>query len=206
MFGTARVSRSGLGALMLSALFSFACAREAPPPPATVEPARSSVETELAVLPNNMAIVSTKNRIIAIRNDGDVAWELTLPDGDTTIAPIAVALNSVAYVRGAKELHAALPEGKWLWSKPLEGQSSARSRGTNTPVAMSDSTVVLVVGDDLVRFDLNGNVKWRFTLPEGRVLGRPAAGMDGSLLVHTTAGLYSINPEGNVSWRHVVGS
>jgi outer membrane protein assembly factor BamB len=71
---------------------------------------------------------------------------------------------------------------------------------------MSDSTVALVVGDDVVRFEHDGAIRWRFTLPEGRVVSRPAAGMDGSLLVHTTGGVYSINPEGAVSWRRVVGN
>jgi outer membrane protein assembly factor BamB len=199
-------SRLGWAALCCGGLATLGCAREAPAPAATVEPARTTGESELAVLPNNMTLLSAKNRIIAIRGDGDIAWELALPDGDTVIAPVAVGLNSVTYVRGAKAIHAALPEGKWLWSKPLEGQAAARSRAANTPVAMSDSTVALVVGDDLLRFDHDGAVRWRISLPEGKVLGRPAAGMDGSLLVHTSAGVYSVNPEGTVSWRRVVGT
>jgi outer membrane protein assembly factor BamB len=197
-------------ALFVAALISgwlpvSACAREAPAPAATVEPARATGESELAVLPNNVALLSMKGRITAIRGDGELAWELALPDGDSAIAPVAVALNSVAYIRGAKAIHAARPEGKWLWSKPLDGQSSARSRATNTPVAMSDSTVALIVGDDVLRFDHTGAVRWRITIPEGKIVGRPAAGMDGSLLVHTTAGVYSINPEGTVAWRRAVG-
>lgn len=197
--------RLGLAVLCLGLFAATSCAREAPAPAATIEPARTAGESELAVLPNNVAILSTKNRIVAIRGDGDVAWELVVPEGDAVIAPVAVGLNSVAYVRGTKAIHAAGADGKWLWSKPLEGQSSARSRSTNTPIAMSDSTVALVVGDDVLRFDHNGAVRWRVSIPEGKIVGRPAAGMDGSLLVYTTAGVYSINPEGAVSWRRVIG-
>jgi outer membrane protein assembly factor BamB len=196
----------GVVGLSISGLAVSACAREAPAPAAQVEPAKTTNESELAVLPNNFTVVSLKTRVMAVRGDGDIAWDLTLPNGDVAIAPVAVALNSVAYIRGAKAIHAIMPDGKLLWSKPLEGQASTRTRASNTPVAMSDSTVALVVGDDILRFDHEGGIRWRFTLPEGRVLARPAAGMDGSLLAFTTGGLYSVNPEGAVSWRRVVGN
>src|SRR4051812_32098024 len=100
MLGYVRMRHFGFGALLIGASSAVACGREAPTPPAAVEPARINAEGELAVLPNNMTIMSVKNRLIAIRSDGDVAWELSLPEGDSAIAPIAVALNSVAYVRG----------------------------------------------------------------------------------------------------------
>ena len=117
-----------------------------------------------------------------------------------------VASSQISRERRSVPMPIVTPQvGKWLWSKPLEGQSSARSRATNTPIAMSDSTVALVVGDDVLRFDHNGAVRWRVSIPEGKIIGRPAAGMDGSLLVHTTSGVYSINPEGAVSWRRVIG-
>lgn len=163
-------------------------------------------EVTIAVLPNNTTVHSLKDRISAVGTNGEVAWQLTLPEGDTAIAPAAVAMNSVAYIRGAKSLHAVLPEGKWLWSRPLDGRSYLRSRATDTPVAMSDSTVALVIGNDLLRFDHTGAVRWRVTLPEGHVVSQPAAGMDGSLLVFTTAGLYSVNPDGNIAWKRLVGN
>ncbi|HWP04168.1 MAG TPA: hypothetical protein VNN72_00440, partial [Polyangiaceae bacterium] len=169
----------GVTTLFWGCLGFSACAREAPAPAATVEPARAPIESELAVLPNNVAILSSKGRITAIGGDGNIVWELALPDGDAAIAPVAVGLNSVAYVRGTKAIHAVRPEGKWLWSKPLDGQSSGRSRATNTPVAMSDSTVALIVGDDVLRFDHEGALRWRLSIPEGKIVGRPAAGMDG---------------------------
>jgi outer membrane protein assembly factor BamB len=190
--------------VMLVGALDVGCARESPAPVATGELPRNSSESDLAVLPNNVTILSARGRLLAVRGDGELAWELSLPDGDTAIAPVAVGLNSVAYVRGKKAIHAALPEGKWLWSKPLD--ASPNSRATNTPVAMSDSTVALVVGDDVIRFDYNGGIRWRLSIPEGHILGRPASGMDGSLLVHTTAGVYSINPEGVIAWRRVVGT
>lgn len=167
-------------------------------------PAAPLLEGDLAVLPNNVVIQSSRNKLVALREGGEVAWELTLPNEDRVLAPVAVALNSVTYVRGSKFIHAATPDGKWLWSKQLDGEATGRSTINNTPVALSDSAVALMIGDDLVRFDTNGGVRWRVTLPEGRLTSRIVAGMDGSVLVPTTTGLYSFNPEGNVSWRRAL--
>lgn len=173
-----------------------------PAPSASSAPA----EVTLAVLPNNTTVQTVKDRVSAVSTTGELSWQLTLPEGDMAIAPAAVALNSVAYIRGAKAIHAVLPEGKWLWSRPLDGRSFSRTRASDSPVALSDSTVALVIGDDVVRFDHSGTVRWRVSLPDGHVISQPAAGMDGSLLVSTTTGLYSINPEGNISWKRVIGN
>jgi outer membrane protein assembly factor BamB len=190
----------------LSAGLSLGCSRGGPAPAAAAESAREPVETELAVMPNNLTLVSAANRITAIGTEGELAWQLTLPDGDVAIAPVSIALNSVTYVRGGRALHAVLPEGKCLWSKPLDGQAYPRSRASNSPIAMSDSTVAVIVGDDVVRYDYQGNVRWRVSIPEGHVVGKPVAGMDGSLRVQTTSGVYSVNPDGQVSWRRLTGS
>jgi outer membrane protein assembly factor BamB len=159
-----------------------------------------TAEPNIAGLPNNLTVQAAKNRLIAIK-DGDTLWELPLPDGDSVIAPLAVALNSVAYVRGAKGIYAALPEGRWLWSKPLESRSFMKSRATDSPVSLSDSCVALVVGNEIVRFDNAGTVRWRFPVPEGHVTGKLVASTDGSLIAATTAGLLSITVDGVVSWR-----
>jgi hypothetical protein len=172
------------------------------PPVASAAPA----EVTIVVMPNNTTVQTVKDRLSAVTTNGELAWQLTIPEGDTAIAPAAVAMNSVAYVRGGKAIHAATPEGKWLWSRPLDGRSFARTRAADSPVAMSDSTVALVIGDDVLRFDHTGSVRWRVTLPDGHVIAPPAAGMDGSLVVSTTAGLYSINPEGNIAWKRVIGN
>jgi len=156
-------------------------------------------------MPNNLMVVSTKNRVTAIGTEGELAWELTLPDGDSAIAPASVAMNSVTYIRGRRELHAILPEGKCLWSKPLDGEAYSGTRATNAPIAMSDSTVAVIVGDDVIRYDYEGKVRWRVTIPDGHVVGRPVAGMDGSVRLPTSSGVYSVNPDGNVSWRRVTG-
>jgi outer membrane protein assembly factor BamB len=180
------------------------CTPEASTASAQPAPAASLLESDLAVLPNNVVIQSSRNKLLALRDGGEVAWELALPNDDRVIAPVAVALNSVTYVRGAKFIHAATPDGKWLWSKQLDGEATGRSTVTNTPVALSDSAVALMIGDDLVRFDTNGGVRWRVTLPEGRLTSRIVGGMDGSVLVPTTTGLYSFNPEGNVTWHRAL--
>lgn len=182
--------------------------------PACIDPSQAaapasssatSAEANVAVLPNNTTIHAGTNRIIALRTDGEIVWELTLPDRDTIIAPVAVALNSMTYVRGTKAVYAAQADGKWLWSKALEDRSFAKSRAADSPVAMSDSTVALVIGNDVVRFDHTGAVRWRISLPEGHVSARLAAGMDGSLIASTTSGVYSVSPEGQVTWRRVLG-
>lgn len=193
--------------LIMLGTFASGCVQksaEANPAPAASS-AGAAHEVTIVVSPNNTTVQTVKDRMAAVTTNGEVAWQLTIPDGDMAIAPAAVAMNSVAYVRGNKAIHAATPEGKWLWSRPLDGRSFARTRASDSPVAMSDSTVALVIGDDVLRFDHAGAVRWRVTLPEGHVIAQPAAGMDGSLVVSTTAGLYSINPEGNIAWKRVVG-
>jgi hypothetical protein len=158
--------------------------------------------------PTNAAPATTVHahggRLVALRSDGETAWELILPSFDTIVAPLAVALNSVTYVRGARALYAATPEGKWLWSKPLEARSFLKSRATDSPVALTDSSVALVINDDVVRFDLNGGIRWRVTLPDGHVLRRPTAGTDGTIILATTAGLVALTPDGQVGWRRVI--
>jgi outer membrane protein assembly factor BamB len=189
------------------------CGRDAPPAPAhaaqpapVAEAAAASAvpETDLAVLPNNTVIYCSRGKLVALREGGEVAWELAFPQGDSALAAPAVALNSLAYVRGNKFVHAAAPDGKWLWSHPIEGRSFKKSRVTDAPVALSDSSVAIVVGDDIVCLDLKGAVRWRVAVPEGHVNNRLVGGMDGSVLVSTTAGVYSINPEGKVAWRRVL--
>jgi outer membrane protein assembly factor BamB len=190
---------------MLSALV-VACAPTAAPSPApVVSAAHPLMEAEVVVLPNNVALQCAKSKVTAVRREGDVAWELILPYGDALIAPVAVALNSIAYLRGNKGLYAATPDGKWAWSKPLEARSAAKSMSADAPVTFPDSTVAVAVGDDIVRFDDKGAVRWRLSLPEGHINGRMSAGMDGALFVATSAGLYCISPEGNVAWRRAVG-
>lgn len=203
-------SRSCVGCaltVLLAACFTSGCTQKSaganPAPPVA---SAAAPEVTIVVLPNNMTVQTVKDRLAAVNTTGELAWQLTLPEGDTAIAPVAVAMNSVAYVRGNKSIHAATPDGKWLWSRPLDGRSYSRTRASDTPVAMSDSTVALVIADDVLRFDHAGTVRWRVTLPEGHVISQPAAGMDGSLIVSTTAGLYSINPEGNIAWKRVIGN
>jgi outer membrane protein assembly factor BamB len=201
------VKSGGVWFVVLVAWIASGCVQKSaeanPAPPA---PTAAPAEVTIVVLPNNTTVQTVKDRLAAVTTTGELAWQLTIPEGDTAIAPAAVAMNSVAYVRGNKAIHAATPEGKWLWSRPLDGRSFARTRAADSPVAMSDSTVALVIGDDVLRFDHSGAVRWRVTLPDGHVIAQPAAGMDGSLVVSTTAGLYSINPEGNIAWKRVVGN
>ena len=196
--------RDVIGLLLALALAPGCVDSTRAPAPAPSAAASGASETSVAVLPNNMTVYASSNRLVAIKGSGEIGWELTLPDADAVVAPVAVAMNSVAYVRGLKAIHAALPDGKWLWSKPLDGRSFAKAWASDAPVALSDSTVALVIGDDLVRFDNTGAVRWRVTLPEGHVSNRLVAAMDGSLIVPTTAGIVCVSPEGEVTWRHAI--
>jgi outer membrane protein assembly factor BamB len=190
---------------VVAAVLVNGCLKDPPPPsPGAAAAAAASSETELIVLPNNLVVQSARNKVIAVRREGEVAWELALPYGDTIVAPIVAGLNSIAYVRGGKGLYALAPDGKWAWSKPLENRSQQKSRNTDMPVSFPDSTVAIVVGDDIHRFDDQGTVKWRLTLPEGHVNGRLTAAMDGALVVPTTVGLYCITPDGNIAWRRTL--
>jgi outer membrane protein assembly factor BamB len=198
---THRLRHSTTAGIVL-AFVAAACSPEAASAPTPAASASAQpIESELLVLPNNTVLQCGPSKIVAVHREGDVAWELTVPYGDALIAPAAVGLNSVAYFRGTKGVYAALPDGKWAWSKPLESRSTIKSRASDTPVTFPDSTVAVAVGDDIVRFDDKGVVRWRLALPEGHVNARMSAGMDGALFVPTSAGLYCISPEGNVAWK-----
>lgn len=163
-------------------------------------------ERDLAVLPNNTAIYGRGAHVVAVRREGEILWESTIPSGDSLIAPIAVALNSTAYVRGKKALHVISSDGKWLWSRPLEGQAAGNTAEVNAPATFPDSTAAVAVGDDVIHFDSKGAVLWRVSLPEGHVVARLRAGMDGALFVQSSAGMYCLSPDGNVSWMRAIGN
>jgi hypothetical protein len=178
------------------------CAKPDPPPAhVAVEPA----PTDLVVLPNNTSVRCSAGRVVALKATGEIAWELALPDGDTLAAPAAAAGSSVLYVRGRKALYAAAPDGKWLWSKDLEAPAPGTKGDAAGPVAMTDSTAVVLSGRELVRLDAKGAQRWKVTLPEGSVTTRLAAAMDGSLIVSTSAGVYGVRPDGSIAWRRVLG-
>jgi outer membrane protein assembly factor BamB len=167
-------------------------------------PASPIVTSDLTVLPNNVAIYTQGSKVVALRASNEVAWQLELPNGDVVVAPPAVGLNSVAYVRGRKAVHAVLPDGKIAWSTPVDGPISG-SREVDAPVALSDSTTALSVDGTVLRFDHAGAVRWRFKLPQGRQNSRLSPTMDGSLLVPTSAGVYLVTPDGAVAWHREVG-
>lgn len=158
---------------------------------------------DLVVLPDNVAVFSFDHRLLALGGENQVMWEFKLPSDDVAIAPLAVALNSMTYVRSKKGVYAILPDGKLGWQKPLDGHPHG-SAMLDAPVALSDSTVAVTTGDEILRFDHTGAIRWRLALPEGHQTGRMSAGMDGSLLVPTSAGIYSVTPDGNVAWHHAI--
>jgi hypothetical protein len=182
-----------------------ACARDNETAAAPAAAPAAAVDVEVTVLPSNLVLHSRRDKLIAIRSVGEIAWELALPNQDVIAARVAAGLNSSAYVRGQKGLYAATPDGKWQWTAALPLERTQRSRAANAPVALSDSTVALVVGDEIVSYDHQGTARWRLKLPEGRASGPLTAGMDGSVLVPTPVGIYSINPAGAISWRRAAG-
>jgi len=193
-----------LGPVVALAIVVTGCGRNA----ASAERSNPAAvhERYLAVLPNNTAIYGRGERVVAVRREGEILWEGAIPSGDALIAPIAVALNSTAYLRGKKALHLVGSDGKWLWSRPLDGEAAGKNPEVNAPTTFPDSTAAVVVGDDILRFDSKGVVLWRFSLPEGHVVAHPRAGMDGALFVQSSAGMYCLSPEGNVSWMRAIGN
>jgi outer membrane protein assembly factor BamB len=194
----------------LSALFLLACdpraqntASAASAQPSVVQPAPLS-EVDILILPNNMVVSCTAKKLTAMSGDGTLAWELPLPDGDVAIAPAAGAANSQIYVRTGQGLRAASPEGKWLWLRPALAPSTSMPRDASSPVAMSDSTAVMIEGSAVVRLNSAGGELWRVTLPEGVPVNRLKAAMDGGVLVPTTAGIYSVSGDGKVAWRRKI--
>jgi len=195
---------------VIAALSSASCAM-APTKATNEETARTGgaerIDRDLVVLPNNTAVYALKHRLVAIRREGDILWEAQLPSQqESIIAPVAVALNSSSYVRSSSSLYAVAPDGKWAWSKHLEAQAHEKTPDANAPVTLPDSTVAVAVADDIVRYDEKGTVMWRATLPDGHLVARMRAGMDGALFAPTTAGLYCLSPDGNVSWVRAIGN
>ncbi|HTQ06297.1 MAG TPA: PQQ-binding-like beta-propeller repeat protein [Polyangiaceae bacterium] len=199
---------AGYALFLAAGLFCSACATA--PAKSTGEDsakaAPSGLDRDLVVLPNNTALYALKHRLVAVRREGDILWEATLPAQDEVIAPVAVALNSAAYVRSGTALHAIAPDGKWAWSKHLDAQAHEKTPDANAPVTLPDSTVAVAVADDIVHFDEKGVAVWRATLPDGHLIARMRAGMDGAIFAPTTAGLYCISPDGNVSWVRAIGN
>jgi hypothetical protein len=161
-------------------------------------------EVDILVLPNNMVISCNAKKLTAMSSDGELAWELALPDGDMVIAPAAGAANSQIYLRTSQGLRAASPEGKWLWLKPALAPSTSMPRDASVPVAMSDSTAVMIDGAAVVRLNSGGGELWHVNLPEGVPLSRLKAAMDGGVFVPTTAGLYSVTGDGRIAWRRKI--
>jgi outer membrane protein assembly factor BamB len=161
----------------------------------------SGKDFDVVVLPNNTTVHCTGQELTALRPDGEILWKLTVPDGDKIAAPAAAAASSVVFVRGAHAVYAASPEGKWLWSKPTKAPA-ARAAG---PVAMSDSTAVLLDGTEVIRLDAQGGVRWQLPLPEGEPNGHLSATIDGAVIVPTTAGVYAVTADGTIAWRRKLG-
>lgn len=167
---------------------------------ASSTPSTEATFSDLIVLPNNVAVHCKGSKVVALDSSSQVIWETTLP-GDVIIAPMAAGMNSVTYIRGKRALHAVLPGGKLAWSTVLNGQPSG-IRELDAPVALTDSTPALVVGNEVLRFDHAGAIRWRLGIPDGKPSSRLSPTMAGFLLIPSTAGIYLITPEGTVAWRH----
>jgi hypothetical protein len=182
-------------AIALSGAFVIACNDPPTAPPTSI--------TDVAVLPNRVIVEGSGNRLRALGTEGNVRWELSLPDLDTLAAPLAPARNSSVYARGAKAIHAVDPWGKVLWNYALTATAiSPALMRTYEPVALPDSGVVLAVGKGaLVSLFANGSERWEVDIPSGDFVGAPIALENGDVVVPTTTGVYAYSPTGSVEWH-----
>ncbi len=158
----------------------------------------------LTALPSSVLVVAEKNQVFAYGSDGNKGWTFTLPENDTVATKPAAALSSTTYVRGATGLYALAPDGKLIWQAKHNGVNDALKGIT----ALSDSTVALTSSDNsLVGYNMQGQPKWRFKMPEGeKITSSPALSASSLTYLRSAKKIYAIDSQGNLAWSAEIGS
>jgi len=155
----------------------------------------------VAVLPNSFAVFYSGCELGALAPSGAPIWRLSLPDQATIIADVAIAPSSATYVRGSGALYAVSAEGKLLWRVVLPEPPSSMSRRSLAPVALADSTVVILENHRQLRaFAVDGAERWSAGIPAGDAWGPLRPCPNGQVLVTTTGGIYTFSSKGDVAW------
>jgi hypothetical protein len=133
-------------------------------------------------------------------HDGKRAWAVNFADCAGLLEPV-VALDSVAYVRGAKSLWAVLLRGAVEWTIPIESTNLPLSLAA--PTALPDSRVAIAVTPSkIVTYEHDGSMAWSFSTPAEEALVSPPVGMKTEgLTIMTSAAEYLLAGTGEIRWR-----
>jgi hypothetical protein len=166
----------------------------------------ASINDDLIALPNAMAVRVRGAQLEAVAPDGALRWKLDLDPDEAVVGKLCAAANSSIYVRTNQALRAASAEGRWSWQVEMPMEAPLLYDATlYEPAALTDSSAVALVNPRSYRaVSANGAGRWQFDLPDGeRPLAPPRSSPNGQLYLSSDVGIYSVNPEGKLSWRLV---
>jgi hypothetical protein len=150
---------------------------------------------------NGTAAVASGRSLCLVGPGGVKGPEIELP---VRASQCSIGLDDRVYVAGTGDSGSMVlafdPDGAGLWECTL-----AMSAIVQPPLVDAGSAVILVARDEIVTV-VDGEERWRFTLPsrEGIV---PAASLsnDGSLLVAAGRKVICLSPAGEVAWVYEHG-
>jgi hypothetical protein len=187
--------------LPVAALLALACQKGAPPGQRL-----ASTNDDLIALPNAMAVRARGTQLEAIAPDGALRWKLDLAADEVVVGKLCAAANSSIFVRTSQGLRSASVEGRWSWrvDMPLK-HPLLYDTSLYEPAALTDSSAVVLVDPRSYRaIKADGQGLWQFDLPDGeRPLAPPRASPNGQLYLSSDVGIYSVSPQGKLSWRLV---
>lgn len=148
-------------------------------------------------------------RLIALKKDGSVAWNLQFPDKKSIESSPTVADNGVIYLGSFDENQTgsglfAVTKDKVLWHYTI-GEKEVLS----TPAIAKDGTIYVGSFTGIDKFfaiNPDGTEKWHYDVG-GSVESSPAIGADGTIYFGITAkyqgqsNFYAMNPDGTVKWK-----
>lgn len=159
--------------------------------------------TALVAMPSSAVVVAESNQVIAYNPDGNKGWGFSLPDNDTVAARPVTALSSTTYIRGTSGLYAIAPDGKVLWQTKHNGATDSLKGIT----PLSDSSVAITIGDNsLVGYNMQGQPKWTFKMPDGdKITGAPALAASSIVYLRSAKKIYAVDSQGNLAWQAEIG-
>ncbi len=166
----------------------------------------NGTQTAPAIGSDGTIYVNTYDGLYALSPNGAKIWKFRFTDDSAADSPPTVAADGTIYVLNSTGLVAITHEGARKWFYPLY-------HTFDVTVAVGDDGTVYVgtaeSGSDkggLLAIDPDGNLKWKYTIPNNNVeVYTPVVADDGT--IYATANvegaytqIYALNPSGDVKW------
>jgi outer membrane protein assembly factor BamB len=196
----------------------FACSRRQPPPgsgalettptgpnASSGPPLADGSNPRVAIYPNGALIVADPKQCrVTVLELEQIRWTREFASCAGLVDP-AVAADSVAYVRTARELFAIERDGRERWRAALDADVP---RSLGSPTTMADSRPVIVASPrSVVAYQLDGKPAWRFSMPASETIIAPPVGMrTEGIAVVTSHAAYAIGADGELRWRAAVSA